>query len=148
MSFEYGVAVGDTDQRGEMRAGGIARDHDLHRWDAPLPAVSAQKADRRFQVVNLRRKSGLGGKPIINAGHRVSVLHQFSERHVVFGTGSPRSTMHPEDQGRTWFSTGNMEVEFQPLFSGPRILNIADDFPSIRLTGSAGNGQQQQANER
>ena len=41
-----------------------------------------------------------------------------------------------------------MEIEIQPLFSGPCIFNIADDFPAIRLARSADNGQQNQANER
>src|SRR5580765_2613977 len=125
-----------------MRAGGITRDHDLLGWDAPLPAVSAQKSDRCLQIVNLRREFGFGGKAIINAGDRISVLDQFSERHAVFGTGPPRSAMHPKDQERTWFSVGDMEIEFEALFSGPRIFNIADDRPSIRLTRSAGDGKQ------
>jgi len=40
-----------------------------------------------------------------------------------------------------------MEIEIQPLFSGPCIFNIAADFRAIRLSRSAGNEKQHQASE-
>ena len=86
-------------------------------------------------------------KTIIDAGDHVSPLHQLSERHAAFRTGSPRSAVHPDDQRRPRFSERNMKIEFQRVRPDPRIFNLAHDVPAIRIRGSAQGGTEQKTRE-
>ena len=46
--------------------------------------MSAQKPERGFEVVNLRREFCFGGKPIIYAGDGVAGFDQFAQGHRLF----------------------------------------------------------------
>src|SRR5436309_4213327 len=121
------MAVGNTDEGGEMGAGGIARDHDFLRWNSPVAAVSAQEADRGFQVVYLRWKLRLSREPIINAGDRILVFHQLSERHVLLRTGSPCAAVDPNEQWRSRFASRNVKVKFQRVVFDAGVFDVTND---------------------
>jgi hypothetical protein len=64
-----------------MGACRFACDHDLFRRHTPFAAARPQKANRRFDVVNLSGKPRLGGQTVVNTGNGKTFRHKRLERH-------------------------------------------------------------------
>lgn len=68
IAFEFLVAVGYADERGEVTAGGAAANGDFLCGNAVVVSRAAEVANGGFDVVDLGRELGDGGKAVVDAG--------------------------------------------------------------------------------
>ena len=75
--LQFSVTVRDADQGHEVSTGRRAGNANSPGIEAVQGLITPKEANRRFAVVNLRRKHRFGRKSIIDAGNRVACLHKF-----------------------------------------------------------------------
>ena len=131
-AFEFLVPIGDTDERGEVSAGGTAGDDDLPGIDAQLGLVGAEVADGGLDVVRLGGELRLGGEPVIDAGHGEAGGDQAAEREFGFRAGTPGAAMDIDDEGRMGRGR-KVEVEVERQVVNAGVFDVALDVEGRRI---------------
>ena len=133
---KIGQVAGEPGQRGQMPPGRGPPHPDCPWVQAKPPCGGAQEANRGPDVVELSRKQGLTGEPVLDTrhGHAGSdhVLSEVWSQGAV--TGEPAPTMQPDDYRHGGLS-GGRAVEVQQQVT---CLALGEDEIGIETDGNLG----------
>lgn len=126
IAFKFLIAIGDTDEGGEMAARRRPGDYDAVGVDAQFGLVCAEEADRGFDIVGLCREGGLSGESVIDADDGEAFIDERAERAVFFRSSSPRASVDINDEGRVRLFR-NIKIELQRQVADAGVFDIALD---------------------
>ena len=145
-AFQGLYAVAGADERGEMAAGGIARDADAIRIVAVPGLIGTQPADGAFAVLDQRGKFRHRAQAIIDTGHRIAAFHQRREWHEILAACTPRSAVNPHDERRV-LGGRQIEVQRQGVIIDLGVLQVRDFLERGGGHREGGEGGQQQSGQ-
>ena len=130
-ALEIRVAHRACQQERQVAAGGVARHRNLVRCHGQSVGVGAEPAQRRLDVVDLRRPGRFGGQAVLDrrAGESVRRKRGRLRRHHVLRPHAPTAAVDHEHAGTVALRrTVDVRMQVAPAAGGDHDVSLDRDF--------------------